>query len=312
MSTPPAPERAATSLGPDWIAGIAEVEPVPAPFCGRLDAGVASLALTLTAESSHFGAATSQLIRQRFARCFDQDGTLPVIRCSLRAGTQAFLPHDGRQGKEPVATRIADGWRAAWCYSDVRARVGARQSTGRFSDRWSGLEHALRSALIFSTMPGEALYFHAATLVFDGHAFLLAGSPNAGKSTISREGGAERVVCNELSILARRADGWWALPSPFWGTTDVARYEAPAPLKALTVLTQAPEETVWERLEGAAATQALAPHLGVQAREHWTDPALLGALAQLTRELPTYTLAWKRGTHPMAASPWPELAHGSR
>ena len=67
-----------------------------------------------------------------------------------------------------------------------------------------------------------------------------------------------------------------------------------------------------ERVEGAAATQALAPHLGVQAREHWTDPALLGALAQLTSELPTYTLAWKRGTHPMAASPWPELAHGSR
>lgn len=294
---------------PAWFAGALDGPPLAAPFCARLDAGVASLDLTITSTRSHFGPATSQLLRERFRRCYSRDDALPAISCALQAQGEDFLPHDARQGREPVAVRSASAWRVAWCYSDVRVR--SARAVGRFADRWSGLEHALRAALIFSTMPTDALYFHAATLVYGGRAFLIAGSPNAGKSTIAREGHAERVLCNELSIVARRDDGWWALPSPFWGTTDVAEYGAPAPLAGVAVLRQARHVTTWLALEGAEATQALAPHLGVQAREQWHDPALLAALSRLSSERPTYLLDWKRGTHPMVTSPWPELAHGS-
>jgi hypothetical protein len=150
----------------------------------------------------------------------------------------------------------------------------------------------------------ETLFFHAATLVYRAEAFLVAGSPNAGKSTISLEGQAERVLSNEISILARRDGRWWALPSPFWGTGDVATRVEPAPLAAVIELSQAGDRNQWTALSGAHAAASLLPHAGSQSREQANDPALLSAIADLTGGVPTYSLAWHRSSHPLVGSPW--------
>jgi hypothetical protein len=153
-------------------------------------------------------------------------------------------------------------------------------------------------------MPSDALFFHAAPLIYDGGAMLVAGAPNAGKSTIAREGGATQVLSNEISILTRRDGEWWALPSPFWGSGDVAMRNQPTPVRGLVVLDQSVDANIWRPLEGASAAAALLPHAGTQSREHANGSDILEAIAELTGELPTFSLAWHRGSHPLEGSIW--------
>ncbi|MFT4703498.1 MAG: hypothetical protein ACI81R_001189 [Bradymonadia bacterium] len=226
-----------------------------------------------------------------------------AVPAALRCSEHEWLPHDGvRGGREPVLQRDGTRWHLRWCYCDLRG--GPDGVEGIYSKRDAGLEHALRAAAILTWMPSRVLYFHAATLVFDGFAYLLAGSPNAGKSTISSEGGAERVLCNEISVVGEIDGVWWALPSPFWGSGDVAVRDLPAPLRATAVLTQAEHENSWSPIVGAASIAALLPHVGVQARESLLDPALLASLRQLTNDVGCYSLSWHRASPPLAGSPW--------
>ena len=213
-------------------------------------------------------------------------------------------PFESEQGAaEPVGLRLSPtAWWVDWCY--YRMNFTTTRSDGVFSDWGPGLEHALRGAAVFGSMPADALFFHAATLVFDGRALLFAGSPNAGKSTIAREGGADQVLSNEISIITRRDGDWWALPSPFWGTGDTALRTEPARLCAAVVLTQAEHSNRWAALPGMSAAAALLPHAGVQAREHANGADVIGAIAELTGDLPTYSLAWHRGSYPLKGSEW--------
>lgn len=232
----------------------------------------------------------------------DSDPGRPNVRCELEAVDVQWLDYDDPRGAtEPVATRTADGWRVRWCWYDLT--LSGEHARCRFVDREAGLEHALRACAVFTTMPARGLYVHAATLVVDGEAVLFAGHPNAGKSTISREGGADAVLSNEISILAERDGRWFALPSPFWGTGDTARRSAAAPLAAVAVLRHARDATSWEPLSGADAVRQLSPHIGVQARAQW-DSGLLQAVSALTMAVPCFDVAWLRGSDPFLDRPW--------
>lgn len=273
------------------------------PVKFRLEAGTVELDVSMHGLVSEQVAAT---YLERMAAFVDQDRSewvRSVIACDWTVtgtGQQKYDTATG--GHEPVSLKLSDtAWWVDWCY--YRMGFSSTRSDGTFSDWGPGLEHALRGAAIFPSMP-ETLFFHAATLVYSGRAFLIAGSPNAGKSTIAREGLADRVLSNEISILAQRDGEWWALPSPFWGTGDVAPRVAPAPLAGLVVLSQAKEANEWTPLAGARGAAALLPHAGSQSRGQANDPALLSALAKLSGALPTYSLAWHRTSHPLEGSPW--------
>lgn len=225
-----------------------------------------------------------------------------VIDLALQPCDDEWLTYPNPRGaSEPVATRERNGWTVQWGYYDLR--IDGRRAHCRFVDREAGLEHALRAAAVFTSMPAHGLYAHAATLVVDGEAVLFAGHPNAGKSTISREGGADSVLSNEISIVEKRDGAWWALPSPFWGTGDTACPGTPVPLAAVATLRHGDTHTTWSRVSGASAVQALSPHIGVQAREQW-DTELLLAVRALTIDVPCFDVAWKRGTDPFAQRPW--------
>jgi hypothetical protein len=270
---------------------------------GFLDVGCATIQLRWDSAPSLRAALVVEQRMAAFRAPCAWEGA-PNLVLTLRAGDEHWLPHDDPAGAHaPVATLNEDGrWHAEWCY--YRYTHDARGAYCEFADREAGLEHALRAAAVFGLMPQSALFFHAATLVHDGEAILFAGSPNAGKSTIAREGGADAVLSNEISILTRRSGRWWAVPSPYWGTGDTAHHAGQAyPLRALAVLEQAAVATSWDRLDGAHALAALGPHVGVQASAQWNH-GLLSALQDLTMDLPVYRMAWRRGSSPFMELPW--------
>lgn len=274
------------------------------PVRFRLEVGTTELRVTLRGDRSDRMMAT---VDERMCAFVDLNPS-PWIRtsvdCDWTVTGEDWQPFESEGGaEEPIATRRSvDSWWVDWCY--YRMHFSRTRSYGHLTDWGPGLEHALRGAAVFGSMPHDALFFHAATLVFDGEALLLAGSPNAGKSTIAREGAADRVLSNEISIVARHDGRWWALPSPFWGTGDLAQRTEPAPLRGVVVLSQAPAENEWRPLTGMHATAAVLPHAGIQARAHANEAEVVGAIADLTSEAPTFSLAWHRGSHPLNGSKW--------
>ena len=270
---------------------------------GWLDLGCATLALRWLGGPSQRARLVLDERMEAFRHACRWHGA-PTLRATLEAVDDEWVAYDDPDGaRAPIAARNAYGhWEASWCYYQFAQRDEGAHC--RFADRDAGLEHALRAVAVFAMMPSIALFFHAATLVRDGEAVLFAGHPNAGKSTIAREGGADAVLSNEISILTKRDGAWWAVPSPFWGTGDPAEHAHRAvPLRAIAVLEQAVERTCWTPLAGAHAMAALAPHVGVQARAQW-NADLLSSLEDLTMQIPVHRMAWRRGTDPFAEVPW--------
>ena len=211
---------------------------------------------------------------------------------------------------DPCGLRLSpSSWYVEWrCF---RIYYGRDRSDGLITDQETALVNALRGAMIWASMPGEALYFHGATLVYRDQAILLVGRPNAGKSTIGREGRADSVLCDEISILQRRPDGWWALPSPFWGSQGGTRMAEPARLGAIAVLGQDSERNRWEPLHGRHVLPSLMPHLACQASAHFEDPRLLGTVGELANGLPVFSFEWHRASHPSRRMPMDPIVRGS-
>ena len=208
------------------------------------------------------------------------------------------------EDEQPRAVRVAeDDWFVErWA---LRGSFGPSGSRGTYAvDRERSIENMARTAAAFALMPTYGLMFHAATLVFGEQAILFVGHSGAGKSTLAREGGADRVLTNELSIVARRGAGWWAYPSPFWGHGDVGVYAEGAPLVGVAVLSHGATENVWQQVTGTAALTAVMPHLGLMAAGHLSDSRILRAVLGLTSALPVYTFAWHRPCDPLEGSPW--------
>ena len=248
--------------------------------------------------------ATQQRLLQDWAPFHADTRSAAVqVQCDWIESPLPLIPEPGTfRSDAPLARHVSGNtWFAEWQF--YRAMFHPAWCHGTFTTRLPGLEHLVRGAVAWSTFYDLGLLFHGATLVYGGQAILFAGHPGAGKSTISREGQAERVICNEISILQRRSDGWYALASPFWGTGDQPHWRAEARLSTIAVLTHGTERNEWQPLHGVHAIAALAPHVGVQAQAQSALPEFLTSLRTLTSEVPTYSCAWYRPEHPLQGGP---------
>lgn len=148
-------------------------------------------------------------------------------------------------------------------------------------------ELILRAAILFT----DGLVFHAAGLDDDGSGIVFVGHAGAGKSTqVGLWGREAGVIPMNDDRIAVRVDGDGAVcyGTPWGGTADVARNHA-APLSAIIILEQAPENHI-ERLAPAAAASLLSARAFLP---YW-DPSLMRrAMANLSimlARVPVYRL----------------------
>jgi hypothetical protein len=140
------------------------------------------------------------------------------------------------------------------------------------------------------------MIFHSSVLEDHGQGIAFVGHSGAGKSTQLEMWADEPgvIVINDDRVAVRMAEsGPMCYGTPWGGTADIARNHA-APLSALIVLEQAPENEI-TRLSPAEAAPLLAPRSFLP---YW-DPVLMRrAMANLNAILanvPVYRLRNRPG-----------------
>lgn len=179
---------------------------------------------------------------------------------------------------------------ASYALADIsRVDALAREDCWRWATRsqflWPGL--ALPQLLLHF----RALCFHASYVACPGGALLFTAPSQTGKSTQAALWQAHRAarVLNGDKAAVRLDGAPVAHSLPFSGTSGVNE-NVSTPLRAVVVLSQAPQNTV-RRLGAAQAVRALAPNVFADAliAEEWQSALTL--LLDLVAAVPIYALA---------------------
>lgn len=100
---------------------------------------------------------------------------------------------------------------------------------------------------------------HSASAIRNGRAFLFAGVSGAGKTTISRLAPPDvTLLTDEISYVRKQGDGYIAYGTPFTGELAKLGENVSAPLAALYLLAQGPENRIDPVAPGEAARSLLA------------------------------------------------------
>ena len=150
---------------------------------------------------------------------------------------------------------------------------------------WNGIQ------LQYLLLHHRAMIFHASYIGYEGNGILFTAPSQTGKSTQARlwqqHMGAEILNGDKAGI--HLGEKPMACGVPFSGTSGIC-HNVSMPLKAIVVLSQAPENTV-RRMKPIEAIRALCPNLFVDQAisEEWQLAMVL--LMDLVEQVPVYSLA---------------------
>jgi len=210
---------------------------------------IGGMPILMRTDSAEFAA----LLEDRYGSFIDAPSSERIFALDVE-----LIPPPTTSADEEVSVRLESGrwimtrgdFRAEW---DPRTSQGwVRQSANPYSI--DGVLRILHS--LFLAREGGFLV-HAASAVRNGRAFLFAGVSGAGKTTLSRLAPPDaEVLTDEISYVRPTADGYEAFGTPFAG--ELARIGANlrAPLAALYLLVQGPENRV-EPVDPAEAARAV-------------------------------------------------------
>jgi len=140
------------------------------------------------------------------------------------------------------------------------------------------------------------LLVHAASAVRNGRAFLFAGVSGAGKTTISRLAPPDAtLLTDEISYLrcdgGREGDGFVAYGTPFAGELSQPGENVRAPLAALYLLAQGPENRI-EPVGDADATRAVLESVLFFAHDAELVGHVFDSVCELVRRVPVRRLTF--------------------
>jgi len=144
------------------------------------------------------------------------------------------------------------------------------------------LDNVLRYfAARFAVQQG-GVAMHAAGLLRDGKAYVLAGPSRAGKSTAVSLAGTARSLGDDLALVVRRSGGWAVPALPFDNSERVVHeiQPGPHPLAGIWRLHQASNT----RIEHPSRGLAVASLMGVTAFP-WAVPELADPLLEQVKQL---------------------------
>ena len=178
-----------------------------------------------------------------------------------------------------------EDFRAEW---DPAARRGSiQQSANPYSiDAFLRIVHTL----VLAKLGGFLL--HSASAVRNGKAFLFAGESGAGKTTISRLAPPDvTLLTDEMSYIRQRDDAYVAFGTPFTGELVQAGENTSAPVAALYLLHQGPENRI-ERLAIAEAGRGLLANILFFAEDPELVHSMFRAGCDFVGRVPVYKLTF--------------------
>jgi hypothetical protein len=212
-------------------------------------------------------------------------------------------PSEALADAELRVVRDGDRWqlergdfRADWDPLLRRGRI--RQSHNPYS-----IDTVLRIVHTLVLADEGGFLMHAASAIRNGKAFLFAGASGAGKTTIARCAPADvHLLTDEISYVRRDNDGYYAYGTPFAGELARAGENLHAPLAAIYLLEQGPENRV-DDVRPAEAVRALLANILFFAEDRELVQAVFRSALDCAERVPV-----RRLTFVPDASVW-ELIH---
>ncbi len=138
-------------------------------------------------------------------------------------------------------------------FDPVQRRGTIRQAANPYS-----LDSVLRIVHSLALVHSGSFLLHAGGAIRNGKAFLFTGVSGAGKTTITRLAPADAtLLTDEISYVVRQNDGeYFAYGTPFAGELAKSGENVRAPLGAVYILVQGPENSI-EDVPTSEATRTL-------------------------------------------------------
>lgn len=184
--------------------------------------------------------AFSQLLEERYAGFLGNSERAEIeFDIDLAIGSKADPDADVRVTQQDGSWQLARGdFRAEWEPNWRRGRI--RQSANPYS-----IDSVLRIVHTLVLAREGGFLLHAASALRNDKAFLFAGVSGVGKTTISRLAPPDvTLLTDEISYVRKQEDGYVAFGTPFAGELAKVGENVSAPVSALYLLAQGPENRI--------------------------------------------------------------------
>ena len=217
---------------------------------------------------------------------FINSGVLPIFELDVE-----ILPPGRITDEEDLSVRFEGG---RWILERGDFHAEFNQSSRRGYIRQAANPYAIDAAfrIMHSILLAKqgGLLVHAASAVRNGRAFLFAGVSGAGKTTISRLAPSDAtLLTDEISYLRREGEGYVAYGTPFAGELAKPGENVRAPLAALYLLAQGPENVI-EPVSDADATRAVLESILFFAHDSELVGHVFESACELVRRVPVRRL----------------------
>lgn len=240
----------------------------------------------------------------------------PEFAGMLEERYAGFLAEPERNGGEPAATELdVELTQARVLTEEEDTDIAVRLEAGRWlitrGDLRAELEPGLRRgrvrqhanpysidavmrithSLVLARAGG--LLMHASSCLRKGQAFLFAGVSGAGKTTISRLAPTDAtLLTDEVSYLRRNGSGYTAYGTPFAGELAKPGENVRAPLGALYLLRQGPENVIEPLASESEAVRRVMENVLFFAHDPELVRMVFDTVCDLVRAVPVYRLTF--------------------